>query len=106
MKITQMEKEDFKEKSYWLTTREYTPNVSLKEEIDTDVAIIGGGFTGQTTAYFLKQAEPGTKVTILEGQVIGFGASGRKVPSPQTFTSNFSPFLRSAQSAASRLAAA
>ncbi len=77
MKIKQMEKEDFREKSYWLTTREYTPNASLQEEIDTDVAIIGGGFTGQSTAYFLKKAEPGTKVTILEGQVIGFGASGR-----------------------------
>jgi len=77
MKIKQMEKEDFREKSYWLTTREYTPNASLKEEIDTDVAIIGGGFTGQTTAYFLKKEEPGTKVTLLEAQVIGFGASGR-----------------------------
>jgi glycine/D-amino acid oxidase-like deaminating enzyme len=77
MKIKQMEKEDFREKSYWLTTREYMPNESLKEEIETDVAIIGGGFTGQTTAYFLKREEPGTKVALLEAQVIGFGASGR-----------------------------
>jgi glycine/D-amino acid oxidase-like deaminating enzyme len=77
MKIKRMEKQDFRKKSYWLTTRQYTPNASLKEEIDTDVAIIGGGFTGQSTAYFLKQAEPGMKITLLEAQVIGFGASGR-----------------------------
>ncbi len=77
MKIKQMERQDFREKSYWLTTREYTPNDSLREEVDVDVAIIGGGFTGLTTAYFLKKAEPGTKVALLEGQVIGFGASGR-----------------------------
>ena len=77
MKIKQMEKEDFKEKSFWLTTREYTPNASLEGEVETDVAIIGGGFTGQSTAYFLKKFEPGTKVALLEAQVIGFGASGR-----------------------------
>ncbi|MEW6440273.1 MAG: FAD-dependent oxidoreductase [bacterium] len=77
MKVKQGEREDFRQKSYWLTTREYTPNASLEGEIDVDVAIIGGGFTGQTTAYFLKTKEPGTRAALLEGQVIGFGASGR-----------------------------
>jgi glycine/D-amino acid oxidase-like deaminating enzyme len=72
-----MGKEDFKEKSYWLGTRDYAPGSPLSEDIDIDVAVIGGGFTGLSSAYFLKKVEPNLKVAILESQVIGFGASGR-----------------------------
>ena len=72
-----MGKEDFREKSYWLGTREYAPGSPLSEDIDIDVAVIGGGFTGLSSAYFLKKEEPGLKVAVLESQVIGFGASGR-----------------------------
>lgn len=43
----------------------------------TDVAIIGGGYTGLWTAYYLKQAAPELDVTVLEAEVVGFGASGR-----------------------------
>ena len=43
----------------------------------TDVAIIGGGFTGLSTAYFLRKAEPSMRVAVLEGEVVGYGASGR-----------------------------
>ena len=46
-------------------------------DIDVDVAIVGGGFTGLSTAYHLKKAEPGLRIAILESEVIGFGASGR-----------------------------
>jgi glycine/D-amino acid oxidase-like deaminating enzyme len=42
-----------------------------------DVAIVGGGFTGLSSAYHLKQAEPDLRIAILESQVVGFGASGR-----------------------------
>jgi len=72
-----MTSEDFKEKSFWLTTREYTPNDPLHGETEADVAIVGGGFTGLSSAYHLKKAEPGMRVVLLESQVIGFGASGR-----------------------------
>ncbi len=72
-----MEKEDFREKSFWLGTRDYVPGGSLQADIDVDVAIIGGGFTGLSSAYHLKKAEPGLNVALLESQVIGFGASGR-----------------------------
>jgi glycine/D-amino acid oxidase-like deaminating enzyme len=72
-----MTSEDFKEKSFWLTTREYIPNHALHGETEADVAIIGGGFTGLSSAYHLKKAEPGMRVVLLESQVIGFGASGR-----------------------------
>jgi len=41
-----MNKESFKEKSYWMTTREYAPGDPLQGDIDVDVAIVGGDFTG------------------------------------------------------------
>ena len=61
-----MTSEDFKEKSFWLTTREYTPNDALHGETEADVAIVGGGFTGLSSAYHLKKAEPGMRVVLLE----------------------------------------
>ncbi len=72
-----MEREDFKAKSYWMTTRDYSPAEPLQGDIDVDVAIVGGGFTGLSSAYHIKKAEPNLRVALLEGQVVGFGASGR-----------------------------
>lgn len=42
-----------------------------------DVAIVGGGYTGLWTAYYLKRAEPALRVAVFEAEVAGFGASGR-----------------------------
>ena len=42
-----------------------------------DVAIVGGGYTGLWTAYYLKRAEPALDVAVFEAEVAGFGASGR-----------------------------
>jgi len=72
-----MTTDNFKEKSYWMTTREYVPGKPLQDDIDVDVAIVGGGFTGLSSAYHIKKAEPNLKVALLESAVIGFGASGR-----------------------------
>jgi glycine/D-amino acid oxidase-like deaminating enzyme len=72
-----MGRERFQEKSYWMTTRDYTPGPPLREDVRVDVAVVGGGFTGLSTAYHLKKAEPGLRVAVLEGESIGFGASGR-----------------------------
>lgn len=47
----------------------------LQESIETDVCLIGAGYTGLSTALFL--AEQGFKVVILEAVQVGFGASGR-----------------------------
>ncbi len=41
------------------------------------MAVIGAGFTGLWTAYYLLRAAPGTRVAVLEKEVAGFGASGR-----------------------------
>jgi len=72
-----MQGADFTAKSYWLGTRPYQPGEALEGELEVDVAIIGGGYTGLASAHFLKQAEPGLRVALLEAEVAGFGASGR-----------------------------
>jgi len=48
---------------------------TLRGSLETDVCIIGAGFTGLSTAIFL--AENGFRVIVLEGAKIGWGASGR-----------------------------
>jgi len=69
--------ETFEDKSYWLGNDPYVENAPLSGETRADVAVLGGGFTGLTTAYFLKKEKPSLDVAVLEGQVVGFGASGR-----------------------------
>ena len=53
------------------------PGPPLAADIEVDVAIIGGGFTGLWTAYYLKTIEPRLSVALLEAEYCGFGASGR-----------------------------
>ncbi|MGF0237972.1 NAD(P)/FAD-dependent oxidoreductase [Rhodococcus sp. IEGM1300] len=50
---------------------------ALAQDLDVDVAIIGAGYTGLWTAYYLKQLAPGLNIAIVEAQTAGFGASGR-----------------------------
>lgn len=62
--------------SYYAATRnDDTPYAALQGEVDTDVCVIGGGFTGVSTALTL--AERGHRVTLLEQNLISWGASGR-----------------------------
>lgn len=49
----------------------------LEQSIDADVVIVGAGYTGLWTAYYLLKASPSLSVVLLERQVVGFGASGR-----------------------------
>lgn len=70
--------QDYRDKSFWLATYgEYTPDPPLTGETAVDMAVIGGGFTGLSTAFNLKKDSPGLRVAVLEGEVIGYGASGR-----------------------------
>ncbi|MDJ1371171.1 NAD(P)/FAD-dependent oxidoreductase [Gulosibacter molinativorax] len=62
---------------WWTQIGLPTPRPALAESIDVDVAIVGGGYTGMWTAYYLKQARPDLRVAILEARFCGFGASGR-----------------------------
>lgn len=50
---------------------------SLRGNVEADVAIIGAGFTGLWTAYYLKRLQPHTRVVVVERKVAGCGASGR-----------------------------
>lgn len=61
-------------RSLWLETTPKTNYDSLKGDLKTEVAIIGGGMVGITTAYLLKKA--GVKVTILESNRICEGTTG------------------------------
>ena len=64
--------------SFWLETSDddLTPRPALDGSADADVAILGAGYTGLWTAYELLRRDPGLKVTILEREIAGFGASG------------------------------
>ncbi|MDQ4034982.1 MAG: FAD-binding oxidoreductase [Chloroflexota bacterium] len=69
-------------RSYWLRDAlgaegDPAPLAPLEGESRHDVAIIGGGYTGLWTAYFLTERDPGTRVVILEQDICGGGPSGR-----------------------------
>ncbi|WP_022881039.1 NAD(P)/FAD-dependent oxidoreductase [Gryllotalpicola ginsengisoli] len=53
------------------------PTEPLDGSIRADVCIVGGGYTGLWTAYYLKRAQPGLRVVVLEQRFAGYGASGR-----------------------------
>lgn len=60
---------------YAASARDQAGFPALDGDIDVDVAIIGGGFSGVATAVEL--AERGLKVALLEANRIGWGATGR-----------------------------
>ncbi len=53
------------------------PRPALAGAAEADVAIVGAGYTGLWTAYYLKRARPSLRVVVLEAEQAGFGASGR-----------------------------
>jgi glycine/D-amino acid oxidase-like deaminating enzyme len=64
--------------SYWLETAgDLTPRPPLDGTVEADVAILGAGYTGLWTAYYLLRRQPGLRIVIAEAEIAGFGASGR-----------------------------
>jgi glycine/D-amino acid oxidase-like deaminating enzyme len=65
--------------SFWFTQLGGTPRrrPPLPGGVDCDVAIVGAGYTGLWTAYYLKRADPGLRIVVLEREFAGYGASGR-----------------------------
>lgn len=53
------------------------PREPLPGDATADVCIVGGGYTGLWTAYYLKKAVPFLNITVLEASFCGYGASGR-----------------------------
>ena len=70
---------NYAETSFWLADagESLTPRKSLDHSIDVDVAILGAGYSGLWTAYYLLQREPGLRVAVVEKEIAGYGASGR-----------------------------
>ena len=65
-------------RSLWVAQAgDYTPTAPLKQTIDVDLAIIGGGFTGVSTAYHFSERYPEKRVALLEAKSLANGASGR-----------------------------
>jgi glycine/D-amino acid oxidase-like deaminating enzyme len=62
------------------------PLPPLRGDVDADVVVIGGGFTGLWAAWHAIAAEPGARVVVLEADRCGFGPSGRNGGFVQTLT--------------------
>src|SRR3954465_15599430 len=58
----------------------------LTEDVEADVVVIGGGFTGMWAAGHVLDAEPGARVVLLEADRCGFGPSGRNGGFVQSMT--------------------
>ncbi|HET6968241.1 MAG TPA: FAD-dependent oxidoreductase [Ornithinibacter sp.] len=60
---------------WWETATAAPASVDLPRAVD--VAVVGGGYTGLWTAYYLLRERPDLSVVVLEAEHVGFGASGR-----------------------------
>lgn len=70
---------DYRSLSLWHDSlpEPITPRPALSGPLAVDVAIVGAGYTGLWTAYYLAKADPHLRIAVLEKEVAGFGASGR-----------------------------
>ncbi len=69
----------YRDVSLWFDTlpETVTPRASLDGNGAVDVGIVGAGFSGLWTAYYLAKLRPDLRVALLEAEVAGYGASGR-----------------------------
>ena len=71
--------DDYRSLSLWLDefpgSLDPLPPVQGDELVD--VAIVGAGYTGLWTAYYLQSLQPGIRIAVIEAEIAGFGASGR-----------------------------
>ena len=65
--------------SYWQESiaSSLVDRSSVNSDIDVDIAIVGAGYSGLWTAYYLKQLQPDARIAVIEANQVGFGASGR-----------------------------
>lgn len=63
---------------FWLDTADAPdPAPVLTGNVEADLAVVGGGFTGLWTALLAKEADPGRDVVLVELGRVGSGATGR-----------------------------
>jgi len=65
--------------SFWWDTLSgpITPRAPLPSSTEADVVIVGAGYTGLWTAYYLLVNDPSLRVVVVEKELAGYGASGR-----------------------------
>ncbi len=64
--------------SLWMANKPpYARQPALRARITADVAIVGGGFTGVSTAWHLARRHPDKRIVLLEARQLAGGASGR-----------------------------
>jgi glycine/D-amino acid oxidase-like deaminating enzyme len=70
---------DYRSYSLWLddVDDDLVPRPPLGGNQQVDVAIVGAGYTGLWTAYYLLRSDPSVRIAIIEKEIAGFGASGR-----------------------------
>ena len=58
----------YRELSYWMSSldEDVVPRPALDCDLDVDVAIVGAGYTGLWTAYYLISADPSMRIAVLE----------------------------------------
>jgi glycine/D-amino acid oxidase-like deaminating enzyme len=73
------DREGYRNVSLWMDTvpGSLAPRAPLGGDLDVDVAIVGAGYTGLWTAYYLAVLDPSLRIAVLEREIAGFGASGR-----------------------------
>jgi glycine/D-amino acid oxidase-like deaminating enzyme len=63
---------------WWLDEAgEDEPAPPLEQDVDVDVCVVGGGYTGLWTALALREREPAGRILVLEAERCGAGPSGR-----------------------------
>ncbi|TFD29918.1 NAD(P)/FAD-dependent oxidoreductase [Cryobacterium cryoconiti] len=62
---------------WWNQLGRPAPREPLPGPATADVCIVGAGYTGLWTAYYLKKAAPALRIVIVEQRFAGYGASGR-----------------------------
>lgn len=62
---------------FWLDDVPGERAPALGSDVDADLAIVGGGYTGLWTAVRAKERDPDLRVVLLEAATIGWAASGR-----------------------------
>ena len=69
----------YRARSLWLDglPGSLEPRPPLSGDVQCDVCVVGAGFTGLWTAYYLKTLQPDLRVVVVEREIAGFGPSGR-----------------------------
>ncbi len=68
---------DTRQAVFWLEDAPGDRYAALASDAETDLVVIGGGYTGLWTAIRAKERDPHRRVTVLDGKTVGWAASGR-----------------------------